>query len=145
DTVPGRRRRDVTSIPNDDGVNEVLMQVVDVLDDAVLQRSAHAEVVEDREVLNVLAEPHAARVWTDRDTGLRCHQQYAEDLVHTAQPAGVDLTEADRVGLEKLLEDDAVLTVLAGGDPYRRDCPGDGRVAEDVIRAGGLLDPPGVE
>src|SRR5690606_708996 len=86
-----------------------------------------------------------ARVWTDRDTGLRCHQQYAEDLVHTAQPAGVDLTEADRVGLEKLLEDDAVLTVLAGGDPYRRDCPGDGRVAEDVIRAGGLLDPPGVE
>ena len=47
-------------------------------------------------------------------------------LVHAADPARVELAEVDRLGLEQLLEDDAVLDVLAGRDPDGRDVAGSG-------------------
>lgn len=52
----------------------------------------------------------------------------------------VDLDEVDGPGLEQLLEHDPVGDVFAGGHLHR--LPGaDGGVAEDVVGAGGLLDP----
>jgi hypothetical protein len=55
------------------------------------------------------------------------------------------LQDVDGVGLEELLEDDAVLDVLAGGDADFRDFAADAGVAEDVVGAGGLFHPPGFE
>ena len=72
-------------------------------------------------------------------------QDHGEVLVDAAQPAAVDLAEADRLGLQQLLEDHAVGGVLAGRHADRRDRPGDRRVAQHVVRAGRLLDPPQVE
>ena len=46
---------------------------------------------------------------------------------------------------KQLLEDHAVLHVLAGGDAHGRDLAPDAGVAQDVVGAGRLLDPPGVE
>src|SRR5206468_1031821 len=60
--VARRRRRHVAAVTNDHRVQEMLVQVVHVLDDAVLERGAHADVVEDREVLHVLAQPDPAGV-----------------------------------------------------------------------------------
>src|SRR5205823_10997217 len=62
DAVAGGGRHEVATVPHDDGIDEVLVQVVHVLDDAVLERRADAHVVEDREMLHVLAQPHAAGV-----------------------------------------------------------------------------------
>src|SRR5207248_677069 len=67
------------------------------------------------------------------------------DLIHAAEAARVDLAEADRLRLQELLEDDAVLAVLAGRDADRRDRLRDRRVAEHVVGAGGLLDPVRIE
>ena len=69
----------------------------------------------------------------------------AMHLVHAAQPARVDLAEGDRVRLHELLEDDPILAVLSRGDADRRDGARDRRVAEHVVRARRLLDPPGIE
>ena len=96
-------------------------------------------------MLDQLAQAHAARVRTHRHPEPRRQQQDRHDLVDAAEPAGVDLADADGAGLEQLLEHDPVVDVLAGGDPDGRDAPGDGRVAQDVVRAGGLLDPVRVE
>ena len=59
--------------------------------------------------------------------------------------ARVDLADVDRLGLEELLEDDAVRDVLAGGDADRRDLAPDARVAEDVVGARRLFHPPRLE
>jgi L-fuconate dehydratase len=48
-------------------------------------------------VLHVLAQADAARVRADGDAEARGEQQHGEHLVHAAEPAGVDLTEADRI------------------------------------------------
>src|SRR6188474_1618906 len=56
DAVPRSKRRHVPRIPGDAGIDEMLVQVVDVLADAMLERTAHRHVVEDRQVLDVLAE-----------------------------------------------------------------------------------------
>jgi hypothetical protein len=77
----------------------VLVQVVDVLHHPPVQAGAHPQVVEDGQVLDVLAEPDAAGVRADRHPELRGQQQLGEDLVDPADPAGVDLHDADRVGL----------------------------------------------
>src|SRR6266542_1371810 len=81
----------------------------------------------------------------DGHAELRGHQHDGEVLVHAAEPAAVDLAEVDRFGLQQLLEDDAVLRVLAGGHadraygvPYRR-------MSQHVVRARRLLDPPRIE
>jgi len=72
----------------------MLVEVIDVLDDAVLHRSADADEVEHREVLHVLAEADAAGVWTNRDAELRGEQQHGDHLVHAAEPAGIDRRRA---------------------------------------------------
>jgi hypothetical protein len=70
------------------------VQVVDVLQDAIFERGAKCYVVEDREVLDVLAQPHAPRVRTYWDAELRSQEQDRYDLVHPAKPTGVYLAEA---------------------------------------------------
>src|ERR1022692_3979508 len=96
-------------------------------------------------VLGVFAKAHAAGVRADGHAELRGKEQHRNDLVHTAQPARVDLAARDRLGLEQLLEHHAILAVLARGDADAEGGkgPGDRRVAEDVIGAGRLLDPQG--
>src|SRR4051812_30925372 len=67
DAVPGGEGRRVAPVHDADGVDEVLVQVVHVLADAILEGGAQRDVVEDREVLDVLAESDAAGVRTDGD------------------------------------------------------------------------------
>ena len=123
----------------------MLVQVIDVLAHAILQRAADRDVIEDRQVLHVLAEADAARVRADRLLELVRHQDHRERFVHAAHAAGVDLHVADRVGLQQLLEHHAVLADLAGGDGDRRDLPRDPRMPQHVVRTRRLLDPPGIE
>ena len=94
----------------------MLVQVVHVLDDPTVHRSADGDVVEDREVLDVLAQADAAGVRADGHAELGGQQQDGEDLVDAAEPAAVDLADADGVRLEELLEHDPVVAVLAGRD-----------------------------
>jgi hypothetical protein len=115
------------------GIDEMLMQVIDVFDHPPLERSTDTNVVDDRQMLDQLAQADAARMGTDRHAGLGRHEEDGEDLVHPAKPAGVDLTDADRIGLEQLLEHDAVVDVFARRDPDRRHGPGDRGMPEDVV------------
>ena len=95
----------------------MLVQVVDELDDAVLALAADGDEVERGQVLDELAQPDAAGVRADGDAELGRQQQHRDDLVDPGEPAGVDLADADRLRLQQLLEDHAVLRVLPGRDP----------------------------
>src|SRR6266849_69924 len=70
---------------------------------------------------------------------------YSQDLVNPTEPATIDLAEVNRLDLHQLLEDDAILAMLAGSDFDGMDTAPDRGVAENVVGAGGLFDPPGVE
>src|SRR5256712_11738818 len=145
DSVAGFHGRHVAPALDRDRIDEVLVEMIDVLEHAVLQRSGHRDVVDERDVLHVLAQPDASGMRADRYAELRGHQQHGEDLVYAAEAARVDLAEADGLRLEKLLEDHAVLAVLAGGHADRRDGLRDGGVAEHVVGARGLFHPVGIE
>ena len=64
--VAGSLRRQVAAVAHRDGVLEVLMQVVNVFDHAVLQAATDPDVVEDREVLDMFAESDTAGVGSSR-------------------------------------------------------------------------------
>src|SRR5947209_19228568 len=96
-------------------------------------------------MLDIFTETNAARVWTDRDAEFGGHEENRQVLVYSADAAGIDLADADGVGLKELLEDDAILHMFAGGNTNRRDCTRNHGVAKNVIRAGGLFNPEGVE
>src|SRR5262245_31383907 len=70
DAVPRRRRGEIAAADDGDRVDEVLVEVVDELADAVVERRANGDEVEHRDVLRVLAQPHAAGVRTHRHTEL---------------------------------------------------------------------------
>ena len=139
--VAGGLRREVAAVAHRDGVHEVLMQVINIFDHAVLQTATDPDVVEDREVLDMFAESDTAGVRADRHAALGGHEEYGENLVDAAEPTTVDLNELDCFGLQELLEQHAVLAALPGGHPDGSDGPGDGRMAENIIWAGGFLDP----
>src|SRR5258706_4060253 len=122
DAVAWPRRREVARVAHDAEIDEVLVQMVDVLAHAVLEAAAHGNVVEDGEVLDVLAEADAAGMRADRHAELCRHQQDRQHFVDAAHAATVDLQEADGVGLEELLQGDAVLAALRGSDSARCDC-----------------------
>lgn len=84
-------------------------------------------------MLCVLGQTDTTAVGHDGDVVFGGHEQHGDDFVYTAQTAGVDLADVDCAGLEELLEHDAVLAHLAGGDADAVGLEGfaDGLVAED--------------
>ena len=131
---PGAGWSAVPPAAHDDGVGEVLVEMVDVLDPSVVGRATHGDEVEHRQVLNHLAQADASRVRAHGHAELGGEQEDGEVLVDATDPAGVDLHDIDRLGLEHLLEDDPVLDVLTRRDPYRVHRSTDGEVAEHVVR-----------
>ena len=67
DAVAGSSGRQVTAVADDCGVNEVFVKMIYPLDNAVFQGSTDGNVVEHREVLDVLAEADATGVRADWD------------------------------------------------------------------------------
>src|ERR1051325_1461145 len=145
DAVTRRRGRHVAAVANDDRVEEMLVQMIDILDDTIVERSADADVIEHREVLHVLAQSDAAGVRTARNYKSGREQDDGQHLIDAAQAAAVDLTKTDRAGLHQLLEHDAVLALLACGNTNRGDGARDRRMPEDVVGTRWFLDPPGIE
>ena len=94
----------------------MFVQMIDILRNPIVERCAYGDIVEERKMLNVLAQPDPAGMGTDRHTEFRRHENHGEHFVDPSQPTTVDLTEADRVRLQKLFEDDAILAGFAGGD-----------------------------
>ena len=147
DAVARTRGRHVTASPDDDGILEVLVQVIDVFDHPSFHRSGHGDVVEHRQMLHVLAQADAAGVRAHRHAELGGQQDDSQIFVHAAEAAAVNLAEIDRARLQQLLEDDAIRAVLAGGDAdaqlaHRLRNP---RMPQHIVRARRLLDPPWLE
>src|SRR5436190_21519510 len=145
DAAAGGRRREVAPADDPNRVDEVLVQVVDELAHAVLERRADRDVVEHGGVLRVFAEPDAAGMRADRHAELGRQEDHREYLVHAAQSATVELADVDRLELEQLLEDDPVLHVLARRDTHGRHRLADPAMAEDVVGARRLFDPPRID
>ena len=140
----GRRRcgrRDVPPARHPGRVGEVLVQVVDPFDLSSCHGRGHRGEVEHRQVLDHLAQAHAAGVRAHGHAELGRQQQIGDVLVDPGHPARVDLHDVDGPRLQQLLEDHPVGGVLAGGHLHRLHRPADLGGAEDVVRAGGLLDP----
>src|SRR5262245_27093170 len=129
------------TLTNDYRIEEVFMQMIDVLENTVLKRPAGADIVENGEVLHILAQAYPAGVWADGNTEFGGHQDDSQCFIDASQAAAVDLTEADRLRLEKLLENDPFMTMLSGRHSDRSDCFGDSRVTKNVVRTRRFLDP----
>src|ERR1700690_4678589 len=119
--VAGFAGQPVAPTLDDNRVAKVLVKVVHVLDHPPIQAAADGDVVEWREVLDVLTQAYAARMWADRHAEPGGQEQDRNDLVDAAQPARIDLADRDRLSLEQLLEHDSVVDVLPRGDPDRGD------------------------
>lgn len=145
DAVAGLGGGLVVAVLDDGGVQEVLVEVVDVLEDGAL--AADDDVVNGAQVLRVLGQADAARVGDDGDAVLLGHEQHGQHLVDAAHAAGVDLAHVDGARHDELLEDDAVLAHLARGDADAVGLEGlaHGLVAQDVVGRRGLLDEPRLE
>ncbi len=144
DAVAGVVGDHVMAAADDDGMKEVFVKVVDVLDDTVGEGAGDGEEVEDGEVLDVLAEADAAGVGADGNVEFCSHEKDGEVFVDAGDAAAVDLADVDGAGLEQLLEHDGVVAVFAGGNAGGSGFAADAGVAEDVVRAGGLFHPPDI-
>ena len=63
----------IVSAANNDGVKEVFVEVIHVFDHSALKAAGDSQVIEDREMLDVLAEADAARMRSDGDAELGGH------------------------------------------------------------------------
>ena len=84
-------RRPVAAALDDERLHHVLVEVVGVLDHAVVEAAADGDVVEHREVLHVLAQADAAGVRAHRHAVLGGQQQHGDHLVDPAEAAAVEL------------------------------------------------------
>jgi len=142
-TVARLLRQKIVAVADADGIDEVLVQMVDKFDNAIFERRGDAEEVKSGEMLNIFAEPYATGVGTDGNVEFGGEEDDGEVLINSGYAATIELEDIDGLGLKQLLEHDAVVDVLASGDAYVRDLAADTGVAEDVIGVGGLFHPPG--
>jgi hypothetical protein len=72
------------------------------------------------------------------------HEQYANNLTYTCQPARVNLAYINSFGLEQLLEHHAIVCVFTSGNANSMglECLADGSMPKDVVRSSGFLDEP---
>ena len=75
------------------------------------------------------------------------HEKYAQNFADTCQTAGIDLTYINGIGLQELLENHAIVGMLAGrnANPMRLQCLANCSVAKDVVRRSGLFDEPAMD
>lgn len=142
--VAGLLREHVVGVADADRVGEVFVEVVDVFGDAVFEGSGNAKIVEGGKVLHILAEPDTAGVRANRDIEFCGHEDDGEVLVDSGETATIDLADINGVGLQKLFEHDPVVAVLTSGDANSGFAP-DAGVTEDVVGAGWLFHPPGID
>src|SRR5689334_2970826 len=81
----------------------------------------------------------------DWDAELCSHQENCQDFVNSSDAAGIDLADADGVGLKELLEDDAVLHMLASGNTDWCNCSCNGSMTKNIIWTGGHFNPEGLK
>ena len=74
----------------------MLVQVIGEFDHPIVEAAAHADVIDQRDVLAVFAQSDSAGVRTDRHAELRGEQQDRERLAQSAEAAIVELAEVDR-------------------------------------------------
>src|SRR5579883_942488 len=96
-------------------------------------------------MLDVFTQSNAAGMWADGNTKLCRQQQNRKYFVDTTQAAGIDLTEADRLGLQELLEDDTILYMFAGCHADRSNGMRNACMTKHIVRAGRLFNPPGID
>jgi hypothetical protein len=120
DAKARRTGRHVTAIPDDHGIEKMLMKMVDIFQDSVLERSGKADIVEHCVMLNVFAQSNSAGMKTNRNAELCSHQHNREHFIHPAQSAGVGLAKPNGSRLEELFEDDSVLALFPGRYSYGR-------------------------
>ena len=130
-------RREIAAGADAAGIGEVLVQVVHELAHTAIPTAADRGEVDHAHVLDELAQPDAPGMRAHRHTELRRQEQHREVLIHATQPAGIDLAEGDRPGLEQLLEEDPVHAVLARGhtDAQRLHRAGHGAVGHRRARS----------
>src|SRR5690242_11062969 len=93
-------------------------------------------------MLYIFTEAYAARMGADRNIEFRGQQDNGKVLIHAGNAAAVELQHIDGLRLEKLLEHDAVGDVLPSCDANPGHLATNSRMAQDVIRTGGLFHPP---
>jgi hypothetical protein len=93
---------------------------------------------------DMLAQTHAPGMGADGDPEFGGHQQNCEDLAHTSEADGVNLTDVDCFGLEKLFENHPVMCVFTcrDADTIRLESLSDGGMTEDIVWSSRLLDEP---
>ena len=76
-----------------------------------------------------------------RNVKLCRHQHHSHDLIQSTETTGIHLNIVQRFSLQKLLEHDTVLAMLASGDfdVVFAEGRANGCVAEDVIGGRGFL------
>src|SRR5262245_47389887 len=99
----------------------MIVQMIDKFDPTIIQQSANCDVVEDRQMLNVLAKPDSAGMRANWNAKFCRHQQHRNNLIHTRKPTAVYLAIIESLGLQELFEHYTVLTMLARGDTDRRE------------------------
>ena len=81
----------------------------------------------------------------DRDTEFGSQQQYRQYFVDSAEPATIDLTNADSSRLQKLFKHDAIRTVFTRRDLDWSDRLRNRQMSQDIVGTGGFFDKPGFE
>lgn len=93
---------------------------------------------------DIFAESNTTSVWANRNAKLGRHQKHRQNFADTGQATRVYLTYINGLGLQKLLEDHAVMCMLSSCNTNTiwlesfANCG----VSQDVIRSGGLFDKP---
>ena len=92
-------------------------------------------------MLHIFTQANASRVWADRNAEFGSHKENRQNLIYPADATGIDLADPKGIGLKKLLEDDAILHMLTGGNTYRCDRTINRGMSKNIVRAGGFFNP----
>ena len=128
-----------------DRVNEVFVQVIYKFRYTILQRRGYAKVIKSRQVLHAFAKTDTPGVSADWNIKFCRQEKHSKVFVDSRQPTTVDLNNIDGPGLQKLFKHYPVMAMFSCSYPDRGNFPADAGVPQNVVRAGRLLHPPGVQ
>src|SRR5215469_7567525 len=84
-------------------------------------------------------------MWADWNTKFGSHEKNCQNLVYSSDTAGIDLADANGIGLEELLENNTILHMLASSNADWCNGPCYCSMAKNIIRASWFFNPEGVK
>lgn len=135
-----KRRRNIGRVNDNEGIEEMLVKVIEILDKKELIGEGERKIIDNRKVMKILEKEKKERVRKERKVIIWWNKKKWKKIVKEKNEEDIDMKEVDRKLRDKMIENDEVMENLEGGKIKRKNWGENIEMKGKIVGDGRLID-----